>query len=299
MKPMLAGKAPADLAALRYPVLVSPKLDGVRALVIAGVVLSRNLKPIPNQWVQKLFGRADLNGLDGELIVGKPTDPACYRATMSGVMSEEGEPDVRFYAFDLWNYETGESGYAARFHSLHALTLLGRLRPLRELTIVRHIRAMHPSEVEAEERERLAQGYEGVMLRDPEGPYKEGRSTTKEGWLLKLKRFEDSEAEILGVTELMHNANEATKDALGRTKRSSHQAGKVGRGTLGALVVRDLATRVQFELGTGFDQATRDSLWATREQLIGRLVKYKHFPSGSKDKPRFPVFLGFRHPSDR
>ena len=41
-KPMLACKA--DLSKLVYPVLVSPKLDGVRATVQGGVVLSRTLQ---------------------------------------------------------------------------------------------------------------------------------------------------------------------------------------------------------------------------------------------------------------
>lgn len=49
MKPMLAGKC-EGLESLKYPVLVSVKLDGVRALVIGGKVMSRSLKPIPNAW---------------------------------------------------------------------------------------------------------------------------------------------------------------------------------------------------------------------------------------------------------
>ena len=51
IKPMLSGTV-TDPAALRYPVLVSPKLDGYRASVQGGVVLSRNLKPIPNAHVR-------------------------------------------------------------------------------------------------------------------------------------------------------------------------------------------------------------------------------------------------------
>jgi DNA ligase-1 len=60
-KPMLAS--PADMSKLRFPLWLSPKLDGIRALVINGVVMSRSLKPIPNQHVQSLFGH--LEGYDG------------------------------------------------------------------------------------------------------------------------------------------------------------------------------------------------------------------------------------------
>ena len=94
-KPMLSGKA--ILSRLSYPCLVSPKLDGVRAIVINGVVMSRNLKPIPNAYIQKILGEFEY--YDGELIVGDPTDPACYRNTVSGVMSMDGEPKVKFWVF--------------------------------------------------------------------------------------------------------------------------------------------------------------------------------------------------------
>ena len=67
-KPMLAATVSDE--PLSYPLLASVKLDGVRALVVDGVVMGRSLKPIPNKHVQRLFGHTQLNGLDGELIVG-------------------------------------------------------------------------------------------------------------------------------------------------------------------------------------------------------------------------------------
>ena len=73
-KPMLATDA--DLNNLRFPLLASTKLDGVRAVVRDGVVYSRSNKPIPNQYVQRLF--AEYEHFDGELIVGEPTSKTCY-----------------------------------------------------------------------------------------------------------------------------------------------------------------------------------------------------------------------------
>jgi DNA ligase-1 len=92
----------------------------------------------------------------------------------------------------------------------------------------------------------------------------------------------------------MHNDNEKTVDALGRAKRSSHKANKHADGTLGALHVVDVRSGVHFDLRTGFDDSLRAEIWANRKRYLGKLVKYKYFPSGSKEKPRFPVFLGFR-----
>lgn len=68
-RPMLATDA--DLGKLRFPLLASAKLDGVRAVVRDGVVYSRSNKPIPNAYVQQKFSRFE--HFDGELIVGDPT----------------------------------------------------------------------------------------------------------------------------------------------------------------------------------------------------------------------------------
>lgn len=287
MKPMLAAKT--DGKGLSYPLLASPKLDGVRALIINGIVMSRSFKPIPNAYVQKLFGRPEYNGLDGELIVGTPTDKDVYRNTTSGVMSQAGEPDVSYHVFDKFDHG---GGFHDRLRA--SQEIIRRLDPVIPVVPVEHRFIACEQTLLALEEQYLADGYEGVMLRQQNGPYKHGRSTEREGWLLKLKRFDDSEAVILSAYELMHNANEATQNELGYTERSSHKAGMVGKGILGGLSVRDVYSGVEFDIGTGFDQATREALWKQRDQLPEQIIKYKFFASGVKDKPRFPVFLGFR-----
>lgn len=287
MKPMLAAVAPQSLS---FPLLASPKLDGVRCLVLNGVAVGRSLKAIPNKHVQKLFGRPELDGLDGELIVGGSTAANAFNVTSSGVMSVEGEPDVYFHVFDDFR-ETG--GFQRRLHTAHR-----RIKKCKRCVAVPHRRVANAEELDKLEQMFLAQGYEGVMLRSLDGPYKQGRSTAKEGHLLKLKRFVDGEAEVLGFEQLMRNTNEAKTNELGQKERSNHKAGMVGAGTLGALKVRDLKTAVEFSIGSGFDAEQRATLWAMRHALAGRVLKYKSQPVGAKDKPRFPVFLGFRDAVD-
>ena len=65
----------------------------------------------------------------------------------------------------------------------------------------------------------------------------------------------------------------------------------------------DVKTGVEFrEIGTGFTAQERADIWQDRriyaEDADAPLVKYKHFPSGAKDKPRHPVFLGWRDSRD-
>ena len=158
------------------------------------------------------------------------------------------------------------------------------------------------------EQRCVAEGYEGVMVRDPNGPYKWGRSTRKEGYLLKIKRFEDAEAIVVDVTERMHNANEAKVNALGLTERSSHKANQVPTGMLGSLVCNPLLPEpdggspcvfnggVTFEIGTGFTEQVRKDLWQDRP--IGKVIKFKYQGLTPDGVPRFPVFLGFRDERD-
>lgn len=283
-KPMLAAQA--DLRVLKYPVLASPKLDGVRAVVNERQLLSRSLKPIPNRYIADLLARPKLHGFDGELILGDPWGPTVYRDTVSAVMSRDGRPELRYYVFDLWGTPFN---YEERWHELLRLTEKLTL----PVDLVESIVIENRAQLDEYEAAAVAKGFEGVMLRSPKAPYKHGRSTVSEGYLLKLKRFEDSEALVIGIEEEMHNANEAQMNELGRTKRSSAKGGLVGKGTMGALVVRDLTTGVEFNIGTGFTAEDR-----ARTEWVGKTVKYKHFPVGTKDKPRHPVYLGLRAAED-
>lgn len=290
-RPMLSATA-AEVAALRFPLLASHKLDGIRALVLGGAVVSRNLKPIPNRHVQALFGRPEYEGLDGELLVGDPTDPRAFLGTTSAVMSRDGEPDVYFHVFD----DVTEP--CLPFRERYA-RLQRRLGP--RVVPVAQVPVSSPAEVEEFERMALDAGHEGIMLRSFDGPYKFGRGTLSKQDLMKLKRFEDAEARVVGLEELLHNSNEATVGLLGQTERGHSKAGMVGMGTLGALQVVGVGGRwdgVAFNIGSGFDAATRRAIWADGEGWIGRLVKFKFFPLGSKEAPRFPIFLGERHPDD-
>lgn len=285
-KPMLAS--PVEFDKLGYPLLASPKLDGVRAIVKDGVVLSRSLKPIPNKHVQSLFGYKDLNNLDGELIVGEPTSQTCYRDTVSGVMSINGCPLVTFHGFD---YVDAKTSYNIRNQTVFRLSSFAHVSPL-----MQHEVNDHDELLDIEQR-YLKLGYEGLILRDPHGHYKFGRSTAKEGLLLKLKRFVDAEFKVVGFEERQHNGNEATINELGRTKRSSHKENKTGRGDLGALIV-ERADGLRFNVGTGFDDDLRAAIWAQRDKYLGKLAKVKYFAIGMKDAPRHPVFLGFRSEID-
>lgn len=292
-KPMLAGTC-EDITKLNYPLIASPKLDGIRCTIQNGVVMSRNLKPIPSDLVQELFGFDGLNGLDGELVYGSPTADDCFNKTTSAVMRKEFPEnfcttDLILHVFDF----LGKGNFTDRLVAAH-MTHHGH----HHAKTVVHSEIKSAEQLTEYEAHHLDLGYEGVMVRSHDGPYKHGRSTVNQGYLLKIKQFVDNEAEVIGYEEQMHNNNEATKDALGHTKRSHEKAGMEPTGVLGALRVRDVTTGVEFNVGSGFKGEERAALWADKESLIGKFITYKSFPIGVLNKPRFPVYKGFRDPID-
>lgn len=280
-KPTLACEA--DLSNLKFPLFASPKLDGIRCSIVGGKALTRTLKEVPNRDVFSYLSLDAWTGLDGELIVGDPTDPDVYRNTVSGIMSRDGMPGFNYYVFDN---HTAQGGWQQRFEALQEFVGPETIQVLEHEIILNH------DDLIAYESARVDEGYEGVILRHPDAPYKFGRSTAKEGYLMKVKRFVDSEAVVIGVEEEMFNGNEATTNELGRTKRSTAKAGLVPKGRMGKLHVRDLTSGVEFHIGTGFTDA--DKAWWWAEDRTGLLVKYKSFPVGVKSLPRHPVYLGLR-----
>lgn len=294
MKPML-GVAVDSFDKLTYPLLCSAKIDGVRCLIKDGVALSRSLKPIPNKYIQQWVkeNAETLEGLDGELVVGNAFSPTVFNTTTSGVMSREGEPDFQYIVFDIWN-SLSENAALDRYLKLKDISpdLPNRANVLLKKVV------NSPEEAKEYEEQLLEIGAEGMMVQGLHAGYKFGRSTVKEQKLLKVKRFTDSEYEVVGFEEKMHNANEAKINEVGNTERSSHKENMVPMNTLGALVLR-MENGETFNCGTGFDDSTRKYIWENRESLVGKLAKIKHFEIGTGYiKPRFPVFLGFRSEED-
>ena len=105
---------------------------------------------------------------------------------------------------------------------------------------------------------------EGMMLKDPNSKYERKRSSL----LLKVKKFEDAEAEVIGH-----------EDGKGRCK-----------GMLGALRVKHCKTGVQFKIGSGFDDKQRKN-----PPKIGTIVTFKFQDVTKANVPRFPIFMRIRH----
>jgi DNA ligase-1 len=123
----------------------------------------------------------------------------------------------------------------------------------------------------------------------------------------RIKRFIDAEILVTEIIQGNTNNNEKLRDELGNAKRSSHKENLVSNGMVGSingillddvvdqrdglLIAKD--TFVTIAPGE-MTHEERADYWNNPDKIIGKIAKFKLFPKGIKDKPRFPQFLSLR-----
>lgn len=269
-KPMLAGNC-EDITKLKYPVFASPKIDGIRALTINSQAytysrINEKFKLVKNFMIRAMLKELP-TGLDGELVTLDNTGaPNKFNDIQSKVMSKNVQTAFQYLVFDYMPGNSTSLPFFSRMELLSKLTL-----PF-FVSLLPQIRIETAEHLELYEAQVVEQGYEGVMIRAIDGPYKQGRSTEREGYLLKLKRFEDAECEVIGFEELVREHTQEHTNMLG------------------ALQCR--YNDVLFNIGTGFTDLQRKSFWAARFKLPTRAT-FKYQKHDMKDAPRIPVFKAF------
>lgn len=269
MKPY--SKTPA-LASLRYPVVATPKLDGIRCAVENGKLRTFNKKPVPNRFINDTLAPFIdlLEGFDGELMVHGQD----FNGVQSAVMAKHGEPDFYFVVFDKHDvpYPYHQRGDIVA-ELLHSYKKFG-FAELKRVQQVSSILCTSPQWLQKVWDEHVAAGYEGTIVANPMGLYKNGRSGLKEQLLVKLKHWHDDEAAIIEVREEVSINGEP-------------------KGRAGALWVRH---RNGTEFGiAGLTDELKDQYWARRDKMKGLTAtfKYQDWPIGGA--PRFPGFKGIRY----
>jgi DNA ligase-1 len=232
---------------------LSEKLDGVRAYWDGKQFLSRqgNTYHAPDWFLAGLPSEP----LDGELWLGRKQ----FQRAVSIVRRQDKNDlwkEIRYLIFDAPSVDR-EFEQRLRF----VKDLLTR-RDLPYAGLHEHSICKGMDHLQQELARVSDLGGEGLMLRQPQSRYAVGRSTT----LLKVKRFQDAEARVVG-----------------------HEAGK-GRhkGRLGALLV-EMDTGVRFAVGTGFSDAQREQAPA-----IGSVITFRYQELSDGGVPRFPSYVGLR-----
>lgn len=292
------------------PCALSFKIDGIRGLCYDDRFNSTSGKALRNKQIQLAYADCShlMHGLDGEIIAGNPNDANVMQAATTAAMNTDAITDFTFWVFD--DFSIGDRPFIERYHNYKArVTEINRqleeggFRPFLRAVEYREINSME--EYEAMQQEAADLGYEGLYGKSWTATYKEGRGTPKEKSCWKDKPWTDEEGIVKEVIEMMHNANEAFEDELGRTKRSTSNEGLLPMGRAGALVltspkyVDENGEQIPFRVSLGSLKMTeRKAIWDNRENWLGKLVTYRFFDFGVVDVPRSALFKSLRYPED-
>ena len=275
----------AEMKKLRYPVWVTIKEDGIRGVRLNGSLLSKTRHKIPNK---EVVARSLImpGGFDMEIVIPGRS----YNEIQSVVMSEE-HTDAGLVEFHVLDWFGQEGGYTTRIHSA-ALVIDD---------MPQYVSANYPKPIHnADELLKHfliceAVGEEGICFRTGDSPYKQGRSTLKEQYLVKLARYLYAEGTIISFEEQKENTNSDQYNPIGYMKRSTFKEGMVGKRTVGTVVLKnEKGETIRCGTGEGLTNELRKDMWLHPEKYIGQQWTYKHKPVGRLLRPRQPILVGPR-----
>jgi len=126
-------------------------------------------------------------------------------------------------------------------------------------------------------RDTIAAGYEGIMVKDPAATYKTKRT---DAWL-KIKPFITVDLELKEV--IVGTPGSKYENTMGACIFAGEEDGKI----------------IQTSVGSGYSDELRDAIWQNRHSVKGRICEIKGdaFTQAQDSDTwslRFPVFLQFR-----
>ncbi|WP_445769220.1 DNA ligase [Rheinheimera sp.] len=233
---------------------VSEKLDGVRAYWDGKQLISRGGSVIAAPaWFVADFPPQPL---DGELWLGRNKFAETLSIVSKATPVDAEWQQIRYYIFEL---PQAEGSFTARINAMQALL---QQQNSRYLMLVPQFRITDKAALLVKLSELESKGAEGLMLHQQDALYKTGRSSD----LLKLKTYQDTEAEVIGY----------------RPGKGKYQ------GMVGALIVK-MPDGKTFAIGSGLTDELRQT-----PPPIGSVVTYRYNGLTKHGLPRFARFLRLR-----
>jgi len=298
-QPLLAPNQIVDLATLRYPLLASYKYDGIRCIFKDGQMFTRSLKSFANKNLEPTFRTIAAASQMGYILDGELYSPSISFNELSGVIRQiDGKlpDDLKFYCFEVLVDITAP--FQSRLSSRDRL--LREIDRGEELAVpVRNSLVSSENEVSVLFHKALAEGFEGLMLRNPEGRYKYGRATVKENISYKVKPYITFDAQIIDVVQatVVREGAEKKVNELGHQVTSKKKGDRVPIEQAADFVVKYRDGTVSVSIA--MTAAEKQEVWTNRDKYIGRWIEYKGMLVGAKNAPRHPVFLRFRTDLDK
>lgn len=260
---------PFEMRKCKFPCLISPKLDGLRAKFKGGTFYSRkghkfvgltalteNMRILIGQLRDDLPPYSEFE-FDGELMV----DGEHFNEISGQIRAFTEADNAHYYIFDVPCLQQPQWLRCAFLDRL-ALT-----RSFPNITFVPHTTVTSLDAIHLKYGEYQAQGYEGAIVKQEQGLYQDARTWD---WM-KLKSTETADCRVLDVFE-----------GEGKYK-----------GMVGGLVVNFNGKQVR--VGSGLKDSQRMYWWDDQDEIIGRVVEVAYHevtPDGSLRHPRFKCIRG-------
>jgi ATP-dependent DNA ligase len=263
--PMLAHDYHKRGRSAVFPCFTQRKLDGVRCVAMPGRGLfSRQRKPFPH--LEHIL--EEISTLDPTI----PLDGELYSTTLhfqeivslvKRVTQKPGDAEkmrqIQFHVYDMITPQP----YAARHDALNRLF---QTRRFRHLKLVETRACRSEEEMKEQHAQFVAEGYEGIMLRTPNGAYKGSRSTD----LLKYKEFFDDEFEITGYKE-----GEGLEEGC-------------------VIWIAKIPSGAEFSCRPRGSREERAELYQAGDAYIGKQLTVRYQELTPDGIPRFPVGIAIR-----
>ena len=285
---MLATDSAKHEKKMTGEMLIEPKLDGVRVIVICDVdkdevkLFSRNGKELSNfPEINKQFDDM-LDQLDESMVFDGEVMSDDFQTLMREIHRKGGAKtkDAKLNLFDCMPLEDFMAG-GCDGDIMTRKTMLEKFKFGPNINLVEYVK-MNLSEPDGQKQFAdynklcIDRGFEGIMVKPVGGIYECRRSV---GWL-KVKPFIEVSLKVVDVEE-----------GTGRN------AGK-----LGALVVegKDMDKFIKTNVGSGLTDTDRETFWKAKEKLIGQIVEVRadaitqNQDTTNEWSLRFPRFLRFR-----
>lgn len=278
-KLMLAPNKLPVITQVKYPIFIQPKLDGFRCIYRDGSMWSRTGKPFENKNLalhfKSLFGTTNYV-LDGELYAH-----GTAFQNLTKTLTTEDAPipaTLKYIVYDClhvteWDNQICKKPYEERIKTLRKV-LNNQIADFKKVIDIPNDLVQTSKEAIDIYKKYLQDGYEGAMLKAPDGLYQWKRTTIKSGEMLKLKPFKSVDLIVTGVY-----------DGEGDFE------GKAGGVTVD---YNGITVRV----GSGWDIATREAIAENPNSYIGKAIEVKYFEETEDGSLRFPIFQRFREEKD-
>lgn len=275
---------------IKFPMLLSAKLDGFRCYITKDGMFSRTHHKIVScphifEEIEEIFHSFGDMVIDGELYshelredFNKVASLISRTKNLDESFLEETKSIIKFHVFD-WHQLSNPMKYNKRcnmfikdkenFKFLENLTT-NEGSVFDNFVVVNQVQVNSFDDVESFLDKAIGDGFEGIMLRDPEMFYDEGRSSN----LIKYKRFEDAEYKVVDI-----------QDGVG------NHAGQA------SIIVCEDKNGTRFSAGTGkgWDEKAKKQLFENKDKYIGKMatIVYQEL-TPDENVPRFGKLKAFR-----